>query len=68
MQWAKVEGPRAEAEAIKLTSEAELKAKLLRVQQKIQKAEAIEEVYSQSAGIGNGRCTLNPTGDQVRTK
>ena len=68
MQRAKVEGLRAEAEAIKLTSEAELKAKLLRVQQKIQKAEAIEKVYTQSAGIGNGKCMLNPTGDQVHTK
>ena len=45
-QRAKVEGLKAEAEAIKRTNEAELKAKLLRVQQRIEKAKAIERVYN----------------------
>ena len=46
-QRAKVEGLKAEAEAIVKTGEAELKVKQLRLQQKIAKEEAIGKVYQQ---------------------
>ena len=53
-QRAKVEGLKAEAEAIVKTNEAELNAKLLRVQQKIAKEEAIEKVYQRELTSGQG--------------
>ena len=50
---AQIAGLKAEAEAMKRTSEAELKVQLLKKEQKIRKMEAMEKVYAESVACSS---------------
>ena len=69
-QRAKVEGLKAEAESIVKVNEAELKAKLLRVQQKIAKEEAIDRVYQKELAVSGDEVAddITKSKEEVRVK